>query len=171
MKRLILCFFLITSFSSNAAFFGLFGPKNPLEITDYDERIQWLKDNDRDFQNYLKEKEAEQKEIEDHNKKILAKLDEEFKEAQTMTPEVYQERRLALRKQKQDQLNRNQMEIEQKAMKSWVVINNKFVNIEEEKRKKEQEEKEQKEMERVRKFQKEEGLDVTPIGSVLKIFE
>ena len=169
MKKIIILLTLIYSFSS-FAFWGIFKRDvNPLELKTFEERMEYLMNEDPDFRAWVKEQEARKKEIIAHNERVLAALEQEWQDRKNFSEEEYEARKLRIKMQKQQQLSQEQRELERKLLSEWIVVNDKFVNKEEERKRIEREKKEAEGMENVRKFQRENGLPVTKPGDQLNI--
>jgi hypothetical protein len=169
MKKIIILITLMYSFSS-LAFFGIFKREiNPLELKTFEERMEYLMNEDPDFRAWVKEQEARKKEIIAHNERVLAVLEKEWEDRKNYSEEEYEARKLRIKMQKEQQLGLEQRELERKLLSEWIVVNDKFVNKEEERKRIEREKKEAEGMENIRKFQKENGLPITKPGEQLNI--
>jgi regulator of replication initiation timing len=173
MKKILFLIFISYSIQSVAFMDFLFKKEvpNPMEITTFEARLSWLLANDDDFKSYYKEMQEEQAKKDLENKKVLDDLEKERLEAENTNPEEIYRKKIIEKQKQQDEINAKQRKIEAEVLKKWIYIEGKFVNIEEEKRKKEQEKKDYEETERVRKFQMEEGLKLAPKGKKFLFFE
>lgn len=173
MKKILFLILFTYSISSFAFMDFLFKKdiQNPLEITTFEARLSWLLENDDDFKAYYKEIQEEQAKKDQENRKVLDDLEKERIEAETTNPEEIYRKKMAEKQKHQDEINAKQRKIEAEVLKKWVYIEGKFINIEDEKRRKEQEKKDIEETERIRQFQMEEGLKLAPKGKKFLFFE
>lgn len=161
MKSLIYIFILI--FSANSfAFFGLFEKKvDPMSLKTYEERMDYLLNNDPVFKKYWSERKSKLNETYEANLQELKKIEEEINETGKYDPASIKKMKEENEKRAKMLFDQRMKEMEAQLLSEWMIVDGKFVNIKEYNEEQEKKRKEREELRRVQQFQSEEGLPVS----------